>query len=106
MLDNEASGGEAGFHYSLKYSDGLLRLLWLSARIASSVGTTASLLKDVVAALAIDHESVQEIARVGIKPRTGVVDFDHDARTVAFHGRCAHACGMAARDGILKSTKG
>jgi len=37
MLDNEASGGEAGFHYSLKYSDGLLRLLWLSARIASSV---------------------------------------------------------------------
>ena len=28
MLDNEACGGEAGFHYSLKYKDGLLRLLW------------------------------------------------------------------------------
>jgi hypothetical protein len=49
---------------------------------------------------------VPEIARVGIKPRAGVVDFDHDVRTVTFHGRCAHACGMAARDGILKSTKG
>ena len=63
MLDNEASGGEAGFHYPLNYSDGLLRLLWLSARIASSVGKTASL-KDVFAALVIDHESMQEIARV------------------------------------------
>jgi hypothetical protein len=74
MLDNAASGGEAGFHYSLKYSDGLLRLLWLSVRLR------------IVAALAFDHESMQEIARVGITPRTGVADFDHDVRTVVFHG--------------------
>ena len=29
---------------------------------------------------------MQEIARVGITPRTGVADFDHDVRTVVFHG--------------------
>jgi hypothetical protein len=63
----------------------LLRLLGLSARIASSVGKTASL-KDAVAALTLDHESSQEIARVGITPRTGVADFDHDVSTVAFQG--------------------
>jgi hypothetical protein len=95
MLDNEASGGEAGFHYSLKYSDGLLRLLWLSARIASSVGKTASL-KDVVAALAFDHESMQE---TGITPRTGLADFDHDVRTVVCHGS-VHTHAEWPRDGI------
>ena len=43
-----------------------------------------------MAALALDHESMQEIARVGITPRTDAADFDPDVRTAVFHGS-AHA---------------
>ena len=68
---------------SLNYSDELLRLLWLSAGLANSVGKAASV-KDVVAALALDRDWIDELSRTGIIPSRVVPNFDREVRTIVF----------------------
>jgi hypothetical protein len=86
MLDQMASDGEscASGGFSLNYSDDLHRVLWLSARLANAVGKKASV-KDAVAALLLELDWVEELARTGITPSRIVADFDRDVRTIAFH---------------------
>ena len=69
MLDQMASDGEscASSGFSLNYSDDLHRVLWLSARLANAVGKKASV-KDAVAALLLELDWVEELARSGITP--------------------------------------
>ena len=58
MLDemsSEADSCDSGFTCTLRYSDELHRLLWLSARLANAVGKKASM-KDVVAAVTLDRD--------------------------------------------------
>jgi hypothetical protein len=85
-LDQLASGsGEAeGFDFSLNYSDDALRLLWLSEKLANAVGKRASL-QDVVAAIALDPEWMDELSRSGLTPSRSLADFDQEIRTIVFH---------------------
>jgi len=73
-----------GWSASLNDDDELLRLLWLSARLANSVGKTASI-KDVIAALALDRGWIDELSRTGITPSRTVADFDREVRTIVFY---------------------
>jgi hypothetical protein len=82
MLDNMTS--EVNFGFSLNYGDELLRVLWLSAKLANAVGKKASV-KDAVAALEMDREWMDELARSGITPSRIVADFETDVRTIVFH---------------------
>lgn len=86
MLDQMTSEGEscASGGFSLNYSDELHRVLWLSARLANAVGKKASV-KDAVAALLLDPDRVDELARTGITPSRIVADFERDVSTVLFH---------------------
>jgi hypothetical protein len=86
MLDQLASdSGEAGaVGYSRDYRDDAFHLLWLSERLANSVGKRASL-KDVIAAIALDREAMDELSRNGLTPARTLADFDQDIRTIAFH---------------------
>jgi hypothetical protein len=89
MLDHIAStdefeSGTPGFSFSLKYSDELHRLLWLSAKLANAIGKKASL-KDVVAAVALDKAWTDELQRGGLVPSRTIADFDRDVGTVVFH---------------------
>jgi hypothetical protein len=85
MLDDLASeSGGSGFSYFLNYSDDVLRLLWLSAKLASAVGKKASL-KDVIAAVSLDRGWMDELLRSGLTPSHNVLDFDKEVRTVIFH---------------------
>jgi hypothetical protein len=85
MLDQLASeSGEASFGFSLNYSDDVLRLLWLSGRLANAVGKKASL-KDVVAAVALDREWMDELSRSGLALSRPLADFDQEVGTVVFH---------------------
>jgi hypothetical protein len=69
---------------SLNYSDELLQLLWMSARLANSVGNAASV-KDVVAALALDRDWMGELSRTGIVPSRMLATFDREVRTIVFY---------------------
>lgn len=84
--NRETSGNDSaiGWSVSLNYSDELHRLLWLSAGLANSVGKAASV-KDVIAALALDQDWIDELAQTGIKPTRMVADFDREVRTIVFH---------------------
>ncbi len=85
MLEKSASeSGESEFAFFLNYSDDVLRLLWLSATLANAVGKKASL-KDVVAALALEREWMDELRQSGLTPSRNVADFDKEVRTVIFH---------------------
>jgi len=82
----EVSGQESAMTWSasLNYSDELLRLLWLSARLANSVGKAASV-KDVVAALALDQSWIEELSQIGIVPSRIAANFDREVRTIVFY---------------------
>jgi len=54
MIQENPSDLATSFFYSVNLSDELLRLLWLSAKLASAVGKKASLM-DVVAAVSLDE---------------------------------------------------
>src|ERR1022692_5348672 len=85
MLDQAASeSGESGFGYSINYSDDVLQLLWLSEKLANAVGKKASL-KDVLAAVALDQEWMDELSRSGLTPTRSLADFDQEVRTIVFH---------------------
>jgi hypothetical protein len=85
MLEQSASeSGESGFSYFLNYSDDVLRLLWLSAKLANAVGNKPSL-KDVIAAAALEREWMDELLRSGFTPSRTALDFDKEVRTVIFH---------------------
>jgi hypothetical protein len=86
MLDQLASdSGEAdGVGFSLNYSDDVIRLLWLSERLANAVGKRASL-KDMIAAIAIDRDWMDELSRNGLTSSRTLADFDQDIRTIIFH---------------------
>jgi hypothetical protein len=85
MLEQSASeSGESGFSYFLNYSDDVLRLLWLSAKLANTVGNKPSL-KDVIAAAALEREWMDELLRSGFTPSRTALDFDKEVRTVIFH---------------------
>ena len=75
---------EVSFSYSVNYGDELLRVLWLSAKLANAVGKNASV-KDVVAAIEMDPAWVDELARNGMTPTRTVADFDRDVKTIVFH---------------------
>jgi hypothetical protein len=86
MLDQLASESEAegGYGFPLNYSDDVLRLLWLSQRLANALGKKASL-KDVIAAITLDREWMDELSRSGLTPSRELADFDQDVRAVVFH---------------------
>lgn len=87
MLDEMTSETEScnsGFGFSLNYTDELHRLLWLSAKLANAVGKKASV-KDVVAAVALGGEWMDELLRSGLTPSRDVADFDKEVGTVIFH---------------------
>lgn len=87
ILDKTASeddSAEAAYMYNLRFSDDVLRLLWLSAKLANAVGKKPSL-KDVLAALSLDRSWIDELRRAGLEPRHKVADFESDVETVVFH---------------------
>ena len=85
MLQGLASeSGESSFSFSLNYSDDVLRLLWLSQKLANAVGRKPSL-TDVIAAVALNQEWMAELSGCGLKPSRELADFDREVRTVVFH---------------------
>jgi len=85
MLDGLTSeSGESSFGFSLNYSDDVLRLLWLSQKLANAVGKKPSL-TDVIAAAALNPEWMDELSRCGLTPSRKLADFDQEVRTVVFH---------------------
>jgi hypothetical protein len=88
MIEQAASEGDScdsGVMYPLNYSDDLLRLLWLAAKLGSAVGKKASI-RDVVAAVTLDTDWMDELKRNGLEPSKNLADFDKEVRTVVFHG--------------------
>lgn len=110
MLDgmmSEDDSSTSSFMFSLNYSDELHRVLWLSAKLANAVGKKASV-KDVLAALLLDPDWVDELARTGITPRRIVADFDRDVRAIVFHASPHTGEGWPREmdfehDGVLQS---
>jgi hypothetical protein len=86
MLDQLASeSGEAeAVGFSVNYSDDVIRLLWLSERLANAVGKRASL-KDMIVAIALDREAMDALSRSGLTPGRALADFDQEIRTIIFH---------------------
>jgi hypothetical protein len=87
MLEKTAVDGgscEVEFMYNLRFSDDLLRFLWLSATIANAVGKKPSL-KDVVAAISLDRTWMDDLRRVGLEPSHEVADFKSEIETVVSH---------------------
>jgi hypothetical protein len=86
MLDQLASESDEGgsFGFSLNYTDDVLRLLWLSEKLANAVGKKASL-KDVMAAVALNREWMDELSRGGFTPSRTLADFDQEIGTIVFH---------------------
>ena len=85
MIEKSASeSGESGFSFFLSYNDDVLRLLWLSRRIANAVGKKPSL-TDVVAAVALNPDWMDELSRSGFTPSRELADFDQDVRTIIFY---------------------
>jgi hypothetical protein len=78
------AGSAGAFSWWLNYSDDVLRLLWLSAKLANAVGKKASL-NDVIAAVATDRGWMDELLRSGLTPSRNVADFGKEVRTVIFH---------------------
>jgi hypothetical protein len=76
--------GESGFSLSLNYGDDVLRLLWLSHKLANTVGRKPSH-KDVIAAVALNQEWMTELSWCGLKLSRELADFDDEVRTVGFH---------------------
>ena len=86
-FDNAASESDAcdlGFGFSLRYSDELLRLLWLSARLANAVGKKASI-KDVIAAVSLNSDWTDELSRHGLEHGRILADFDKEVTTIVFY---------------------
>jgi hypothetical protein len=71
LMPEHLSGG---FSCTINLSDNLLRLLWLAARLSNAVGEKASL-KNVVAAISLDHECLGELERNGITFKQELGDF-------------------------------
>jgi len=85
MLQGLASeSDESSFSFSLNYSDDVLRLLWLSQKLANAVGRKPSL-TDVIAAVALNQEWMAELLMCGLTPSRELADFDHEVRTIVFH---------------------
>jgi hypothetical protein len=63
-----------GMGYSIRLSDELIRLLWTATRLANAVGKKTSL-KDVIAAVSLDDEWVEELRKHGIAFRQQLADF-------------------------------
>lgn len=85
MLEGLASeSGESSFSFSLNYSDDVLRLLWLGQKLANAVGKKPSL-TDVIAAVALNQEWMDELSRSGLTPSRKLADFDQEVRGVVFH---------------------
>ena len=89
QTSGEGDSAEAAYTFNLRFSEDLLRLLWLSAKLANAVGKKPSL-KDVLAALSLDRTWTEELRRAGLEPRHKVADFESEVETVVFHAT-AHA---------------
>jgi hypothetical protein len=84
VLERIASDDEScGFSYPIKYSDELLRLLWLAASLANAVGKKASV-KDVLAAAMQDIGWMNELSQHGLIPAHKIATFSADVQTVIF----------------------
>jgi hypothetical protein len=85
MLQGLASeSGESSFFFSFNYSDDTLLLLWLSQKLANAVGKRPSL-TDVIAAVALNQEWMDELSRSGLRPTRELADFEREVRTVVFY---------------------
>ena len=84
MTQENPSDLATSFFYSVNLRDELLRLLWLSAKLASAVGKKASL-KDVIAAASLDRNWMEELSRTGLKSQRVVPDFERDVRAIVFY---------------------
>jgi hypothetical protein len=85
VLDKITSDDDSwGVSYPLKYSDDLLRLLWLATTLANAVGKKPSL-KDVIAALTQDTAWSAGLARNGLAPARRIANFKTDVETVIFY---------------------
>jgi len=79
----EGGSTASEFGCLVNYSDELLRLLWLSARLAGAIGKKASYM-DVIAGVSLENCWMEELARVGLSLRESVADFDAEVRSVVF----------------------
>jgi hypothetical protein len=85
MLDKIAcDDADGGIMYSVKYSDELMRLLWLATTLANAVGKKTSL-KDVVAAVTQDAHWMEELRQHGLAPARRIANFRTDIETVVFY---------------------
>jgi hypothetical protein len=87
MLDNmtgDVCSGGGEFGYTMHFSRDLLRLLWLSARMANALGKKASF-KDIVAAVTLDGDWMDELQRSGLALTANLADFDGEVRTIVFY---------------------
>ena len=91
QASSQGDSAEAAYMSNLRLSEDVLRLLWLSARLANAVGKKPSL-KDVLAAVSLDRAWIDELRRAGLEPRHSVADFESEVETVVFHST-AHSNG-------------
>jgi hypothetical protein len=85
MLDQVANDEDgAAYGYAINFSDDVLHVLWLSAKLANAVGKKASL-QDVIATMALDRGWMDELSRSGITPNCSSADFDDEVGTIVFY---------------------
>lgn len=85
VLDKITSDDDScGVGYPMKYSDEVLRLLWLATTLANAVGKKASL-KDVLAAATQDASWMDELLRHGLAPSRKIANFQMEVETVVFY---------------------
>jgi hypothetical protein len=85
VLDKADSDDDSGgFSYPVKYSDDLLRLLWLATTLANAVGKRTSRM-DLLAAVTQDRGWMDELLRDGLQPVRKIANFKADVGTVIFY---------------------
>lgn len=83
VIENAASDLGSNGMWSLSLSNDLIRLLFTAIRLANAVGRKTSL-KDVIAAIALEDEWIEELKRNGITPRKKLLDFKDLLNVVCF----------------------
>jgi hypothetical protein len=85
VLDRITSDDDfGGIGWDTRYSDELLRLLWLATALANAVGKKTSL-KDVLAAVTQHADWMDELFRHGLVPVRKIASFKMEVETVVFY---------------------
>lgn len=81
-IENGDSGKDSGsFGFDMKFSDDILRILWLATALANAAGKKTSV-QDVVTAVLQDQVWKDELPRYGLEPMHKVANFKAEVESI------------------------